>query len=193
MYGKVRSDITFHSLPPEGAAKTSGITRMPRKTRHSLINLALPFAIAALAVAPALAGTSTDTLSIQVAVQNACSVGGTTIDFGTYSSGQQATLDAQGNITFSGCAAGTLTISLDGGNAGNVNGRSMSGGGGDSLSYQLYRNSARSQIWGTNGDALQQVLLAAGSGTITVFGRIPGGQEVASGGYTDVVNITMEF
>jgi spore coat protein U-like protein len=165
---------------------------MPLSTRH-LLNLALPLAAIVWAASPAFGGTATDTLSVQVNVQNSCSVGGTTIDFGTYSSGQQAAVDAQGNISFSGCPAGTLTISLDGGGSGNVISRRMSGGSGGSLSYQLYRNSARNQIWGTNGDALQQVLLVAGSGTIAVFGRIPGGQEVAAGGYTDVVSLTMEF
>lgn len=165
---------------------------MPLSTRHRL-NLVLPLAAVVLVASPAFGETATDTLSVQVNVQNSCSVGGTTIDFGTYSSGQQAALDAQGDISFDGCPEGTLTISLDGGGSGDVAGRSMSGGSGDSLSYQLYRDSARNQSWGTNGDALQQVLLVPGSGTIPVYGRISGGQEVAAGGYTDVVNLTMEF
>jgi spore coat protein U-like protein len=75
----------------------------------------------------------TDTLTVQVTVQEACSIAGTTIDFGTYTAGQQAALNAQGNISYNNCAAGTLTIALDGGGAGNVANRVMANGGGDTL------------------------------------------------------------
>ena len=160
--------------------------------RHPLL-LAFALGTVALAALPGLPGTATDTLSAQVTVQNACPVGGTTIDFGTYSSGQQAALDATGNITYSNCPAVTLTISLDGGGTGNISERGMSGGSGDILRYQLYRNSARNALWGSGLDALQQVLLVAGSGETPVYGRIPGGQQVAAGSYTDVVNMTMTF
>lgn len=163
------------------------VTTAPR------LALVLPFAAVVLAALPALAETSTDTLSVQVSVQESCSISGTTIDFGTYSSGQQAALDAQGDISFDGCPQGTLAISLDGGATGNVTSRRMSSNGGDDLDYQLYRNSSRSQIWGAGDDAVRQVLMVPGSGTLAVYGRIPGEQEVPAGGYSDVVNITMEF
>lgn len=146
----------------------------------------------------ALAGVSadaqeTDVLTVQVTVQESCSIEGSTIDFGTYSAGQQATLHAEGTISYNNCAAGTLTVSLDGGNVGNVGNRAMGNGNGDSLSYQLYRNSARSQVWGTDGDAMELVLLVPDSGTVPVYGAIPGGQNVPGGSYTDTVNVTLTF
>jgi spore coat protein U-like protein len=152
----------------------------------------LAAAVVACAAAPAAAGTDTDVLTVRVTVQEACSIAGTTIDFGTYSSGQQAALDAQGNLNYTGCAAGTLTIALDGGASGSVTGRQLTNGDA-SLGYQLYRNSARNQIWGTGSDALQQVLLVPGSGSVPVYGRIAGGQNVAAGTYTDTVNVTLTF
>lgn len=165
---------------------------MPLNLRHHFV-AAIALGAAALAVSPASAGTSTDTLSVQVTVQNSCSVGGTTINFGTYSSGQQAALDGEGNITFSNCPAGTLTLSLDGGGSNNISDRRMSGGNGANLRYQLYKNSARNQVWGVGVDGLQKVLLVPDSGAIAVFGRILGGQTVTSGSYSDTVSITMTF
>lgn len=149
-------------------------------------------AVAIVAAAPAFAETDTDTLTVRVTVQESCSIAGTTIDFGTYSAGQQAALDAEGDISYNGCAAGTLTISLDGGTAGSVDNRQMTNGDAE-LDYQLYANSARNQVWGTDNNALQKVLLVPDSGTIPVYGRIAGGQNVAGGTYTDTVNVTLSF
>jgi spore coat protein U-like protein len=155
--------------------------------------LLLATAIVAAASGSALANSDSDVLTVRVTVQEACSIAGTTIDFGTYSAGQQAALDAQGAISYSNCGAGTLNISLDGGAAGNVANRAMSNDNSDSLSYQLYRNSARNQVWGSGADAQQVVLLVPDSGSVPVYGRIPGGQNVPSGTYTDTVNVTLTF
>ncbi len=152
----------------------------------------LAAAVVACAAAPAVAGTDTDILTVRVTVQEACSISGTTIDFGTYSSGQQAALDAEGALNYTGCAAGTLTIALDGGASGNIAGRQMTNGDA-SLGYQLYRNTARNQVWGSGSDALQQVLLVPGAGTVPVYGRIAAGQNVAAGTYADTVNVTLTF
>ncbi len=154
--------------------------------------LLLAAAVVAFAAAPAAAGTDTDVLTVKVTVQEACTIAGGTIDFGTYSAGQQAALDAQGSISYNGCAAGTLTIALDGGVGGNVANRRMSNGD-STLNYQLFKNSSRSQVWGTGADALQQMLLVPDSGSIPVYGRIIGGQNVAGGTYTDTVNVTLTF
>lgn len=154
--------------------------------------LLLAAAAIVVAAAPAAADTDTDILTVKVTVQEACTIAGNTLDFGTYSSGQQAALDAEASVSYSNCAAGTLEIALDGGVAANVADRAMANGD-SSLRYQLYKNSARSQVWGTGSDALLQQLLVPDSGSIPVYGRIPGGQSVPSGAYADTVNVTLTF
>ena len=148
----------------------------------------------ALAAAHAFAaGTDTDVLTVRVTVQEACTIAGGTLDFGTYNSGQQTALDAQGTIGYNNCAKGMLTIALDGGTANNVASRQMKNGGA-SLNYQLYTNSGRSQVWGNaDGDTVKQTLLEPSSGIIAVFGRIAGGQNVVGGTYTDTVTVTLTF
>jgi len=154
-------------------------------------------ALAALAnlIAPvdAMAGTDTGTMTVTVTVSDVCAVDGGTLDFGTYSGGQSAALDAAGAIAYVGCSAGTLTFALDGGGSGNVDGRNLTNGSGNSLIYQLYRNSGRTQVWGEGSRALSLQLLVSGSGSIPVYGRIPGGQQAASGNYSDSVNVTLTF
>lgn len=150
-------------------------------------------ATSAIVSGPVLAASDTDILTVRVTVEESCSISGSTIDFGTYSAGQQAALDAQGTITYSNCAAGTLTLALDGGTAGNVANRAMANGSGGSLNYQLYRNSSRNQVWGSGSDAQQVVLLVPDSGNVPVYGRIPGSQNVPAGSYTDTVNVTLTF
>lgn len=155
--------------------------------------LAATLFAAAAAVAPAAAaGTDTDVLTVRVTVQEACTIAGGTLDFGTYNSGQTTAQDAEGSVSFANCAAGTLQIGLDGGTAASVNNRRMSNGD-SQLNYQLFRNSARTAIWGTGEQALQQVLLQPDSGSIPVYGRIAAGQSVPAGNYVDTVTVTLTF
>lgn len=141
----------------------------------------------------AKAGTDTGTLAVSVVVQDVCSVDGGMLDFGTYSGGQASAVDAAGSIRYLGCGTGALTFSLDGGASGTETARTMQSATGASLGYQLYRNTARTLPWGTGANAMTLQLLVAGSGDIPIYGRIPGGQEVAAGSYSDAINVTLTF
>ena len=147
----------------------------------------------ALAFAPSAAGAATATgqLTVTATVQSGCTLTGGTLDFGNYVSGQTANLDATGRIGFANCS-GLLTFELDGGQSGNVNGRAMRASG-NSLTYQIYRNSVRNAVWGQGQSAMQLQLLQPQSGEVGVYGRIPGGQVVPGGAYVDIVNITLTF
>ena len=139
----------------------------------------------------ALAETDTATLSVTARVESGCSLVGGTLEFGVYESGQADDLDAQGTISYINCA-GTLTFELDGGQSGDVNNREMTSID-DELTYQLFRNSSRTAIFGQDSQAQQLQLVQPLSGTIDVYGRIPGDQVVSVGDYSDTVNITLTF
>ncbi|MGD9508896.1 MAG: spore coat U domain-containing protein [Geminicoccaceae bacterium] len=141
--------------------------------------------------APARAGTDTDILTVTATVLSACSLSGGTLNFGSYTSGQTANLDVTGVINYVNCS-GSLTFALDGGLSGNVNARQMQQGA-NRLSYQIYRNAVRNAVWGTGADAQGVVLVGTQSGSVTVYGRIPSGQVVQDGTYTDTVNVTLTF
>lgn len=158
----------------------------PARTRP----LFLLRAVLLILPAAATAQTATATLTVTASVQSACSVQDSTLDFGNYTAGQQDPLDARGVIRLSNCI-GQVTIELDGGGSGNTADRRLTNGS-DTLSYQLYRDPARSQVWGTGSDAYALQILVANA-SIEVFGRIPGGQLVRTGTYSDAVNITVSF
>lgn len=106
--------------------------------------------------------------------------------------------DAQGSVTYSckGVGQNTLTIDLSSGGAGQFNPRQMRSAG-EILSYNLFLDAGRGTIWGDGG---------AGTGRygpfhppnnspvfVPIFGRIPPGQNVAPGAYSDSVLLTLNF
>ena len=156
---------------------------MRSRTLHGLLGLV---GLAALS-APASA-QSTDTLTVLASVGGECTVTGATLDFGSYSGTQK---DVEVPISFSCNAPTNISISMDGGTTGDPNGRQMFNEGNTSqILYELYRDAARTQIWGVFPTDSQDFALAT-SDTPTVFGRIPAGQSPLPGNYSDSVLITL--
>ncbi len=72
------------------------------------------------------------------------------------------------------------------------------GGAGELLTYNLYRDAARTAVWGQTSGVDTRVQTVTGipnkgsaSVTVTVYGRIPAQQDVAVGTYTDAVSVTI--
>jgi len=75
-------------------------------------------------------------------------------------------------------------------------GRQMAGPGGDILNYELYTDVAGGTVWGTGSGGAAVAYNAATSAPtdLTVFGRIPLGQNNAGvGAYADTVIVTVTF
>ena len=67
--------------------------------------------------------------------------------------------------------------------------------GGNTLTYNLYTDPSRTQVWG-DGTGGSNVSNGSGSGaaqTINVYGRISSGQTVPTGTYTDTITVTINF
>lgn len=139
------------------------------------------------------AQTQTSTLGVTANVVNDCSIAGGTIDFGTYTSGQDLTVPAEGTIAYSDCPAGAVNVALDGGQAASEVPRSMTDGNGNSLDYFIFQDAARTQYWGTGETAQSLTVDPSGTGSWIVYGRIIRDQIVPAGTYSDSVNITLTF
>jgi len=136
-----------------------------------------------------LASTTT---SITGSVAAICTVSAGTLGFGTYSG---AVLNATAGITVNCSNGAGYQVGLDDGANPSGTARRMAGPGTARLSYQLFRDSARTLAWG-DGSALGARVGGTGSGSnqsLTVYGRIPAGQSVAAGSYTDSVVVTVEY
>jgi len=154
--------------------------------------LGIAAVLAAALPLPTLAATDTGQLQVTATVATGCAIGGGTLAFGEDQSGQSGNLDVDGSITYSNCN-GELLFELDGGQSNDVNARAMTSGG-NSLTYQIYRNSTRDLIAGEGtANDIGILLFVEQSGSVSIYGRIPGGQSVAAGSYSDTVNITMTF
>ena len=68
---------------------------------------------------------------------------------------------------------------------------------GQALNYTLYLDAAATQIWGNGTGGSQRVgpLVPPNnqSVNVTIFGKIPAGQDVTVGSYTDTIIATINF
>lgn len=132
-----------------------------------------------------------------------CSVSTVGSNFGTYSVFASGPLDTVGQVTVSCSTSDTepvnvaYTIEMDGGSGGSPTGRRMESGL-STLSYQLYRDINRTEIWGDGTSGSQTVadeysLDVQESRDYPVYGRIPAQQNVPAGSYADTILVTVNF
>jgi spore coat protein U-like protein len=95
------------------------------------------------------------------------------------------------------CTDGTpFNIALSqGANGTSITDRRMkNSAGAQTLAYQLYRDSARSQVWGqTTGT---DTVAGTGTGadqTLNIYGRVPAQSVAAAGSYSDTITVTVTY
>lgn len=88
-----------------------------------------------------------------------------------------------------------VTISLSAGNYGNISQRKMSSGGMNYLNYNLFTNASYSSVWGdVTGISTQTNYVTVNSPwDAIVYGRIPPGQNVPAGTYSDTITVTVQW
>lgn len=126
-----------------------------------------------------------------------CSVSSTSVSFGSYNVFANGPTDSTGTVTYrcNGNAA-PVWISLSRGQSSTFEARTMTKGV-DELDYNLYRDAARTQVWGDGSGGTQVafdlVVPKNTDVTLTIYGRIPAGQDVRAGTYTDTVSVVVNF
>ncbi len=140
-----------------------------------------------------MAAQVTATVTARVEVVSTCTVSDAELDFGTYVAGQTNSLDATAVLQVSECPVRSVRIELDGGGSGNVRNRRMQDGNGNTLAYQIYSDPGMKQLIGTGRNARSLSVGTNNNASLTLYGRIPGGQVVDEGTYTDTVRVTMSF
>lgn len=135
-----------------------------------------------------------------------CSGSGSSMSLGIYPSYSSTPVDAVGAVLVTCSRQGgppetTVTVGIGPSQAsGTVAQRQLrQTGGGDLLSYNLYREAARLSVWGhTPGvDTVSQTIRLSNksSGTLSfnIFSRIAARQDVRAGAYADAVIVTVDF
>jgi len=129
-----------------------------------------------------------------------CTIGVTPINFGNYDTFSSTPLDAAGTITVN-CTGdvnkGNVTLGPSS-TSGTFNPRRMKrSGGSDLLDYNIYTNMTKTVIFGdgTGGTSDVQVKRQGPpvpwSENISTYGRIPPGQDVSAGTYSDTLTATV--
>lgn len=154
--------------------------------------------VAVLLATGANAATETTTFTVSATVTNACSVSASNLAFGNINPLTNATTATDATTTVSvTCSNGTAyNVGLNAGAAtgATVTARKMVSGT-NTLSYALYRDSARTANWGSTVGT--DTVAGTGSGaaqSLTVYGRVPSGQQSTPvGAYTDTITVTVTY
>ncbi len=120
-----------------------------------------------------------------------CTMGLINVVFGTYNTLSASSLDGAGSVGVTCDVTSSFQVALSKGQ-GSFAARQLQSGA-NLLYYNLYTDALRSLIW---GDGTVGTTLVSGSGTAatyTVYGRIPGGQNLPAGSYTDSITVTLDF
>ena len=158
----------------------------------------LSLAVLSLITVPAFAASQTANLNVTASVSAVCSISTVTVAFGAYDpvvANAATDLNGTGTLVVACTKGAAATIDL--GVGGNLFGgsRRMSSGT-DFLNYALYRDAARTQVWGTGmtgGSTLTYNSASKTSTNITVYGKVPQAQDVTVGAYSDVVVATINY
>ncbi|MDH6166442.1 spore coat protein U-like protein [Variovorax boronicumulans] len=125
--------------------------------------------------------------------------------FGNYNPANATPADNTTTIKVVGTITGlgilvrlSYTIGLDAGAGGTIADRRLAGPSGGSLPYNLYTTNARTLVWGAAGASDSYDALASLGGTsvtnnYTVYGRIPVGQYVVPGAYSNIITVTVTY
>ncbi|MDR5764458.1 MULTISPECIES: spore coat U domain-containing protein [Caballeronia] len=144
----------------------------------------------------AMAASKSATFDVTLTVQDDCSIAANPLNFG--STGVISNnLDQTTTLSVT-CTKGTAySVALDAGtaNGSTVADRKMSNAAGDaSVEFNLYRDTARTQVWGNTVDS--DTVAGTGDGSnqsITVYGRVPSQDTPAAGTYSSTITATLVF
>lgn len=147
---------------------------------------------------PSLAGEVTARLTVTASVAADCVVATNgSVDFGSYAVDPQArggAVDVTAEAISVACTrnAPGVTVGLGDGKAPENGHRGMTGPGTATVAYDIYTSQERSTVW----NQVNTVAYAPASNRpvlLPLYGRIPAGQSVAPGRYSDVLLAMVNF
>lgn len=147
-----------------------------------------------LACSAGLTGSTNATFNVSGSVASNCLVAAQNINFGATGVLSSA-VDATGQITVTCTPNASYTVSLNGGTTNAPPGSRKMSKSSEAVTYGLYKDAARSQVW---GDATTPGSTVPGTGTglpqnLAVYGRVPQQATPSPGVYSDTVVVTVTY
>ncbi len=130
--------------------------------------------------------------SVTTSPQATCTISTADLDFGVKGVLTSA-ITGQSSLGVTCTQGASWSIVLDGGQTGNTAARQMTSAAGDTVTYDLFRDAARTSAWGTTATTQ-----ATGTGTgtaqsLAVYGRVPAQNTPKPGAYSDRVIATIRY
>jgi len=147
-----------------------------------------------LAQSTVSATTATSTFAVSATVSANCTIAAGALAFTPYDpvvANATANLDQTSTITVACTKGSTGVVSLDNGVNASGTIRRMKAGT-NFLTYEMYSDSGRTTVWNATNTVSYTALTKATTG-VTLYGRVPAGQDVPVGSYTDSVVATITF
>jgi len=141
---------------------------------------------------------SSASLTVSANVSKNCSITTSAVNFGAYdpvSGNATAPLDGMGTVTVTCTRGATAHVGLSlGGNAVGTT-RRMQQSSTAFLNYEIYKDSARTFVWGNDYGSNLDIGPAPNRNprTFNAYGRVFQAQDAAVGAYTDTVVATVNF
>jgi spore coat protein U-like protein len=179
-------------------ALTHSRRNVVRKSYLSTLKPALMVAVVTVAGARAAsAQTATSSFAVTANVVSKCTISSVALSFGDYDPlvvNASTPLDASSSVTIRCTKGASSNIGLDLGLSASGSTRRMSGGG-DFLTYELYKDASRTTVWGNSGTGLLNpgVSPSMAARTVSVYGRVPAAQDSTVAGYSDTITATITF
>jgi spore coat protein U-like protein len=138
---------------------------------------------------------ATTTFKVTTSVQAVCEVTATDLAFGAYTAQGATPLQGQTLLRATCTPGSSYQVGLNEGTSpgATINARKMVSASG-ALNYQLYKDSARQQIWGNTQST--DTVTGVGTGIAqdhTVFGAVPAAQVVPAGSYEDTITVRVYY
>ncbi|TFI57258.1 SCPU domain-containing protein [Sphingomonas parva] len=122
----------------------------------------------------------------------ACTISAVGVAFGTYDPKSSAPRTGFGRISLDCHPNARPVIALGAGLGGNLLQRRMSNGR-STLNYNLYTDAGLTSVWGDGTGGTLSISAPKKTSSYTVYGRIPAGQNVSAGSYSDVLIVTVIY
>ena len=158
------------------------------------------FLVALIVVSvPVFAASKTANVDVTASVAANCTITTAAVAFGAYdpvSANAATDLLGTGTLTVACTKGAAATIDLGQGGNYLAPTRRMTAGAGAFLNYALYKDAARTQVWGsatTGGTTYAYNSASRNSVAITVYGTVPQAQDVTVGSYADTVVATINY
>ena len=153
--------------------------------------------LAVLTPSAAFAGSTTSQMNVNAAIPNACTMGATTMDFGTLASGGSLTLpttNGTGTLTVNCLSGGDYEVWVSSATQSGNNFYMSKAATNAKINYLIYTDSARTTPFPTAQSSSSLGGTGTGSNqTITVYGKIPSQTTTQAGAYSDTLAFTIQY